>query len=87
MKMLSMHDKINDTAARHSESPFMGVRNLSHSTRPSGPSFICWKLEAGRWTLIAKTNPIFLLPIMDFYTKNAEMEARKLGKKTKRTQS
>jgi hypothetical protein len=36
----------------------------------------CGKLDATR-----KTNPIFLRPIMDFYTKNAEMEAKKQPQK------
>jgi len=45
------------------------------------------KANCGKVGATHKTKPIFLRPIMDFNIKNAEMEARKLGKKTKRTQS
>jgi len=44
------------------------------------------KANYGKVSVAHKTNPIFLRPIMDFNTKNAEMEAKKLDKKTKRTQ-
>jgi hypothetical protein len=39
------------------------------------------KANCGKVGATHRTNPIFLRPIMDFYIKNAEMEARKLGKK------
>jgi len=41
----------------------------------AGIQFLLSTLVSCLWT-IAKTNPIFLRPIMDFYTKNAEMEAK-----------
>jgi len=43
------------------------------------------KANRGKLDAARKTNPIFLRPIMDFYTKNAEMEAKNRPKKTKRT--
>jgi len=43
------------------------------------------KANYGKVSVAHKTKPIFLRPIMDFYIKNAELEARKSGKKTKRT--
>ena len=45
------------------------------------------KAICGKLGVIHRTNPIFLRPIMDFYAKNAETEAKNLPKKTKRTQS
>jgi hypothetical protein len=44
------------------------------------------KANCGKLDAVTKTNPIFLRPIMDFYAKNAEMEAEKQPKKTKQTQ-
>jgi hypothetical protein len=43
------------------------------------------KAICGKLGVIYRTNPIFLRPIMDFYAKNAEMEAKNLPKKTKQT--
>jgi hypothetical protein len=77
--MLSRHDKIGNTADRHFE-PLAGEKSVDLGRR------LCRLLNFDFCILIfnfknarrhfCKTNPIFLRPIMDFYIKNAEMEAK-----------
>ena len=86
-----MHDNINDTAPRHSdpelvegeESVYFG-RRLRRLLNFDFLSLIFNFKNARRH--FCKTNPISKPKKPRYDAKNAEMEAKKVGKKTKRTQ-
>jgi len=68
---------------RHPESPLWGEGSALITSAAGRPIFLYPCIPV---YLFQKTNPIFSRPNMYYRVKNAEIEAKKLDKKTKRTQ-